>query len=224
MDETPEREASAKLAQHLAVAVQVAEAVIRLRQHGLERHAAASAQAAAAARAERAAQHAADRVGYHPALDRDWVRTAGLTELGRAWGAAAGWADTDPAAHVAATRIETRLAEMAPTAMTRYQQLRDTGADRVGAMRDVLTHLAAESHARAAGPRVFVADAGPAGQATQQQAAQARRTTGAGYRHPADAAADSFPRPYTTVTPAAAGAAAAARPAAGRGKTRALTR
>lgn len=49
MDEGPEREASAKLAQHLAVAVQVAEAVIRLRQQQTERRAAATEQVAAAA-------------------------------------------------------------------------------------------------------------------------------------------------------------------------------
>jgi len=48
---------------------------------------------------------------------------------------------------------------MAPTAMTRFDQLRAGGLDRTAAMRDLLGHLAAESSYR---PRVFVAEPGPA--------------------------------------------------------------
>jgi hypothetical protein len=173
VEETPEREASAKLAQHLAVAVQVAEAVIRLRQQRVETQAAASQQAAGAARAERIAQHAADRVVYSRAFDRDWTSTASVADLGRVWGAATGWADTDPTADVAASRAETRLAEMAPAAMDRYQHMRDSGVDRAQAMRDVLARVATESRP----PRVFVAGAGPsAAQANADTAAhEARR-------------------------------------------------
>jgi hypothetical protein len=159
MDEGPEREAAAKLAQHLAVAVQVAEAVIRLQAQRAETRAAGHAQAAAAGRAERTAQHAADRVVWSRALDPRRASAADLADLGRAWGAAAGWADTDPTADVAARRVEARLAEMAPTAMTRFDRLRAGGLDRTAAMRDVLGHLAAESSYR---PRVFVAEPGPA--------------------------------------------------------------
>lgn len=217
MDEAPEREASAKVAQHLAVAVQVAEAVIRMRQQATERRAAATEQAAAAARAERVAQHAADRVVYSPALDRYWISQADLADLGRVWGAAAGWADTDPAANVVATRIEARLAEMAPAAMARFDELREFGTDRIDAMHDVLAHIAAESAARSAEPRVFVADGAP-----PNQTADGRRSTTPG-RHPADTAADSYPHPYTVVnrTPERN---TASQPAAARGKTRALTR
>lgn len=277
MDQTPDGEASAKLAQHLAVATQIAEAVIRLRQQQTERRAVATEQAAAAARAETIAQHTADRVVYSQALDPEWTAKADLGDLGRAWGAAAGWADTDPLATVAATRVENRLSEIAPAAMARFHELRDTGTDRIDAMRDVLAHVALESSYQ---PRVFVPEPG---QASTDAAAQARadtaafqarrseatpddlatprvdehaegvnaatplreeqgtwqgqadaartsafahrRTTEAGQPHPGDVAAESFPRPYTEVTPAAAGKTATSTSAvATRTKTRTLTR
>ncbi len=274
MDEGPEREASAKLAQHLAVAVQVAEAVIRMRQQHTEQRAASTEQAAAAARAERIAQHTADRMVWVHALDSDWTGRADLHELGRAWGAASGWADTDPAANVAATRVETRLSEMAPNAMTRFDELRESGTDRIEAMRDVLAHVAAESSYQ---PRVFVGEPGQSdvagdpqsrantaanearqseatpddlstprvdehaegmvaavprrdeqsawqGQADAAAAFAGRRTTETGHPHPADLAAESYPRPYVEVTPAAAGKAAATTAAATKSKTRSLSR
>lgn len=279
MDEGPEKEASAKLAQHLAVAVQIAEAVIRLRQQHTERQAVATEQAAAGARAQATAQHTADRVVFSQALDPEWTAKADLRDLGRAWGAATGWADTDPVANVAATRVETRLTEMAPASMARFSELREDGTDRITAMRDVLANVAAESSYR---PRVFVAEPG---QATADADAQARadtdafqargsestpddlatptvdehadgvaaatprrdeqgawqsqadagaartsafagrRTTGTGQPHPADVAAENFPRPYTTVTPATAGkTVATTTTVAAKTKTRTLSR
>ena len=280
MDEGPEKEASAKLAQHLAVAVQIAEAVIRLRQQQTEQRAAATEQAAAAARAQATAQHTADRMVFSQALDLDWAAKAELGDLGRAWGAATGWADTDPVANVAASRVEGRLSEMAPAAMARFHELRETGTDRITAMRDVLANVAAESGYR---PRVFVAEPGQATDADAQARADTaafhargseatpddlatptvdehaegvatatprrdeqgawqgqadatadaartsafarRRTTETGQPHPADVAAENFPRPYTTVTPATAGkAVATTSPVAVKTKTRTLTR
>lgn len=281
MDEGPEKEASAKLAQHLAVAVQIAEAVIRMRQQQTEQKAVATEQAAAATRAQTTAQHTADRTVYGQALDPQWTAKADLHDLGRAWGAAAGWADTDPVADVAAARVETRLTEMAPASMARFHELRETGTDRIEAMRDVLAGVAAESSYR---PRVFVAEPAQAttdgdaqaradtasfqaGQyeatpddlstptvdehaegvragtprrdeqgAWQSQAADAaadaaasafagRRTTETGQPHPGDVAADSFPRPYTAVTPASTGKTVATTTAvAAKTKTRTLSR
>ena len=273
MDGAPEQEASAKLAQHLAVATQIAEAVIRLRQQNTERQAAATEQAAAAARAETIAQHTADRVVFGQALDPDWTAKADPPNLGRAWGAAAGWADTDPMANVAATRVETRLSEMAPAAMVRFDELRESGTDRIEAMRDVLANVAAESDYQ---PRVFVADSaqgtgardaqaqadaagsvarrseatpddprtprvdeyteavvGAVGVRNRQDDYQAaadalggRRVTETGQPHPADVAAESFPRAYTEVTPAAAGktGSSAAAAVATKTKTRTLSR
>lgn len=166
MDDGPEREASAKLAQHLAVAAQVAEAVIRMRQHQVERQAASTQQAAAAARAERTAQHAADRMVWTPALDSTWTSQADLPDLGRSWAAAAGWADTDPVANIAATRVEARLSDLAPAAMAHFDELRQTGTSRLEAMREVLARLTTESSSRE--PRVFVAEPGQAAAATTQ--------------------------------------------------------
>jgi hypothetical protein len=176
MDEGPEREASAKLAQHLAVAVQIAEAVIRMRQQQTERKAADTEQAAAAVRAGTTAQHTADRVVFSQALNRKWTANADLRDLGRAWGAAAGWADTDPMATVAATRVEDRLSEMAPAAMARFTELRESGTDRIDAMRDVLANVAAESSYR---PRVFVAEPGQTTTAAGATAGQHHSGTGA---------------------------------------------
>ena len=191
MDEGPEKEASAKLAQHLAVAVQIAEAATRLRQQQTERQAAGTGQAAAAARAETTAQHAAHRVAFSPALTPEWAAEADLSDLGRAWGAAAGWADTDPLAHVVATRVEDRLGEMAPAAMARFTELRDTGTDRAAAMRDVLTRVTAESLHR---PRVFIAEPGQSDSADTDSQFRAD-TAGPQARQPEGAPAD----PGTTV-------------------------
>src|SRR4051794_28235242 len=130
MSDAPEREASAKVAQYLAAGVQVAEAILRARQRRAESERAADAQRATALRAERTAQHAADRVRWARTGERSWVADASLEDLGRAWGAAAGWADTDPGADRAARRVEDRLAEMAPTSMSRYEQAREAGARR----------------------------------------------------------------------------------------------
>jgi hypothetical protein len=159
MAEAPEQEASARVAQTLAVAVQVAEVAIRLRAQRTERAAAGQAQQAGAVRTDRLARHAAARVQWSRALDPDWLAGAELAELGRAWGAAAGWADTDPTAEVAAARVEARMAQTAPTAMDRFHQLRAAGSTRVEAMRAVLADVAAEASSRA---RVFVAEPGQA--------------------------------------------------------------
>jgi hypothetical protein len=305
MDEEPESHASARIAQYMAVAVQVAEATVRLRQQRADQRAQADSQAAAAARAEVQAQRAADRMVWGQALNRSWVRSADLADLGRAWGSASGWAEVDPLANTAATRVETRLAQMAPVSMSRYDALRSQeGLTREAAMRAVLADLAAESMYRAAERRVWAADAAAdvGGLAHDDGRAAAQRSTSAGqedaqpipggdadwrlaqagepataaqigwaarllekhpdladevdlatmtrgeisvlieqmgggpriYRvtdsgqlHPADLAADSYPRPYTQVKPAAAATASApgaAEPAVRRAQTRALTR
>lgn len=218
MDEHPDRDASATLARHLAVAVQVAEAAIRLRQHALDRSSIASEHTTAAVRAEQRTRHAADRLTYTPALNSRWVQTASLANLGTAWGAAAGWADADPTAAVATTRIESRLADLAPAAMAEYDRLRAAGADRLDALRAVLPHMNKDTTERG-GPTSRTAehvrrDAHPA---------PTRRTTASGHPHPADVAAASHPRPYTTVLPALP-ATASPTPAAARAARQTLTR
>jgi len=69
LHEAPEAEASAKLAAHLAVAAQLAETIIRMRQQREDKLATATGQEAAGLRAERTTRHAADRV--------TWSRTDG---------------------------------------------------------------------------------------------------------------------------------------------------
>src|SRR5664279_3023947 len=96
MAEAPEQEASARVAQTLAVAVQVAEVAIRLRAQRTERAAAGQAQQAGAVRTDRLARHAAARVQWSRALDPGWLAGAELAELGRAWGAAAGRCRPNP--------------------------------------------------------------------------------------------------------------------------------
>jgi hypothetical protein len=193
VDETPEREASAKVAQHLAAAVQVAEAIFRLRQQAADRQITADRAAGGAARAERHAQYAADRIRWAAALDRDWADTS-LTDLGRAWGAAAGWADTDPAANAAATRVEARLDDLAPHTMARYYELREAGRTRTNAMRDVLAHLATEDQLRRAGRRVFVAEPAP----PTNTAGHTQRLISA-----EDLVRETYPRRFTHVRPEA---------------------
>src|SRR5262249_28691011 len=144
----------------------------------------------AAAQAERIATHAADRVVYTPALNRDWVGTANVLDLGRAWGAAAGWADVDPVAHVAATRVEQRLAEMAPNAMARFAELRGTGMDRIEAMRDVLPRVATEI---AYQPTAFVAPGRPGPTQTADE-----RDASAAAQYAANAAAEQARRSEAT--------------------------
>jgi len=201
MAEAPEQEASARVAQTLAVAVQVAEVAIRLRAQRTERAAAGQAQQAGAARADRLARHAAARVQWSRALDPGWLAGAELAELGRAWGAAAGWADTDPTAEVAAARVEARMAQTAPTAMDRFHQLRAAGSTRVEAMRAVLADVAAEASSRA---RVFVAEPGQAPTPGAARNAGAPPASAAGGPDPAGADRRSQDGPAGADSPATA--------------------
>jgi len=141
LHEAPEAEASAKLAAHLAVAAQLAETIIRMRQQREDKLATATGQEAAGLRAERTTRHAADRVTWSRTDAEKWVSGAQVNDLGQAWASAAAWADTDPAADRAARRVETELTERAPEPMARYHKLRDQGWDRVAAMGTIAHQL-----------------------------------------------------------------------------------
>ena len=141
LHEAPEAEASAKLAAHLAVAAQLAETIIRMRQQREDKLATATGQEAAGLRAERTARHAADRVTWSRTDAEKWVSGAQVNDLGQAWASAAAWADTDPTADRAARRVETELTERAPEPMARYHELRDQGWDRVAAMGTIAHQL-----------------------------------------------------------------------------------
>ena len=205
MDQSLESEAGAKVAQALAVAVQVAEAVVRLRSQKAASREAAARQSEGAMKAERTAHYAADRVAWSRTSEPRWLQDASISDLGRAWGAATGWADTDPAAARAADRVEDRLRTIDPDAMTDYDQARAAGADRMTAMRDVFAQRTADPPTAR---RVFVGEPAAAtgtpwtGDTQTDTAVSSARTA-------ADIAGDSYPEAYTTVAVAQRTAAAA---------------
>ena len=195
MDQATESEAAAKVAQALAVAVQIAEAVVRLRSQKAAGREAGARQLEGAARAERTAHYAADRVTWSRTSEPRWLQDASIPDLGRAWGAATGWADTDPAAARAADRVEGRLRTIDPDAMADYDQARAAGADRMTAMRDVFAQRTTESPT---GRRVFVGE--PAAASGPSAPGGARgEADGTDARSAADIAGDSYPQAYTTV-------------------------
>ena len=197
MDQATESEAAAKVAQALAVAVQIAEAVVRLRSQKAAGREAGARQLEGAARAERTAHYAADRVTWSRTSEPRWLQDASIPDLGRAWGAATGWADTDPAAARAADRVESRLRTIDPDAMTGYDQARAAGADRMTAMRDVFAQRTPDA---ATARRVFVGESAAAASASVPGDAQGE-TDFTGARTAADIAGDSYPKAYTTVAP-----------------------
>lgn len=208
MDQATESEAAAKVAQALAVAVQIAEAVVRLRSQKAAGREAGARQLESAARAERTAHYAADRVTWSRTSEARWLEDAPIPDLGRAWGAATGWADTDPAAARAADRVEGRLRTIDPDAMADYDYARAAGVDRMTAMRDVFAQrTAAAPTAR----RVFVGEpaaaTGPSAPGDAQGEAEVT-----GVRTAADIAGESYPEAYTTVAPLRRSSAAEVRP------------
>jgi hypothetical protein len=216
MEETPDAEASAKLAQYLAVVVQVAEAVVRSRQQRAGRRADATERGTAAAA---------------------WANRLLSGATGHRPRPAAGPAEA------AADAAEAWLRQTAPDVMTRYTNLRRDGADRLDAMRNVLTEITADSAASAGGyaqtrgetaawdarrregtpddPATPTIDEHVDGlraavprrdeQVAWQHdaewlwtgdAALIRRMPGSTRPHPADLAALAFPQPYVRVQPA----------------------
>lgn len=118
MDETPDQEASAKLAQYLAIAVQVAEALVRARQQRTNMR----------AHAMRAVPRASRRA---PQNDPP-VGQADRASAGRSTGA------------TAADAVDNWIADIDPEAFRRVTRLRAEGADRLDAMRTVLVELTAD--------------------------------------------------------------------------------
>ncbi len=184
LEQPIESEAGAKVAQALAVAVQVAEAVLRLRSQRAASREAQARQLEGAVKAQRTAHYAADRVTWSRTSEPRWLQDASITDLGRAWGAATGWAGTDPAAARGADRVEDRLRTIDPDSMDSYDQARAAGADRMTAMRDVFAQRTADV---ATDRRVFVGEPARAAGAAD------------GGRTAADIAAESHPEAYTTV-------------------------
>ena len=100
---------------------------------------------------ERAAYELA-RAGWAPARDRRFLAQADLLQAGRAWSAAAAYADADPEAADAVRTCEQRLRILHPYAMAWYDRLRGEGAAPLGAMREALPLFARAPHPRPGDP------------------------------------------------------------------------
>jgi hypothetical protein len=137
---SPEAEASAKAAMHLAAAVHLAEVALRIRQDLARRD-------TSRAKAELAARHAADRVAWARATDRQWLASAALPDLAKSWRAAAVWAERDPAAARSTAALEEQLRERMPGPMAVYDSHRQAGQDRVTAMRQAMDAAAPAAEA-----------------------------------------------------------------------------
>jgi hypothetical protein len=193
--DAPESEGAARAAQFAAMSVTVLEAVARLRAQRATEHATADERIAAGERAQRIAEHAGARVRWSPAHDDTWLHRAGSGDLARAWGAAAIWADTDVDAHEAVQRVERRLQELHPAAMTVYHEARAACTEPADAMRTAAPLFA--------------------GQPATQTTADSRQHHDAATpkpRDPRDVAADGYPYP-TAEAVASAGRRRSAVPA-----------
>ena len=89
LQESPDAEAAARLAQMVAMSATVVEAVARLHASRTADRADTDQRAAAATRAQRISVHAAARVAWSPAHQDDWLYQATTSDLVRAWSAAA---------------------------------------------------------------------------------------------------------------------------------------
>ena len=172
--DSPDGDAAARLAQMVAMTATLAEAVARLQANRTADRAGTDERAAAAARAQRITEHAAARVAWSPAHTDDWLYRATTPDLVRAWSAATRWAASDPDATHTAARLETRLRQLQPAAMTAYDEARSTGADPGPAMRAAAQH--------------FTYPLPPPNRNTAVSAQPSRRA-------PREVAADAYPHP-----------------------------
>lgn len=92
------------------------------------------------------------RLSYAPAHDPQWLAQADFVQTARAWGGAACFADSDPAASLALRRCEGRLRELHPYAMARYDRLRTEGMTPLDAMRETVPLFARSPTSAPANP------------------------------------------------------------------------
>jgi hypothetical protein len=117
-----------------------------------QQQAADDQQAARAARGQQRAAEQQGRTGWAPANDPDWLGQAGLLQTARAWGAAAPFAEFDPAAAAALRNGEDRLRQLHPYAMAYYDRLRADGHGSIDAMRDTVPLFTREPDVRTGQP------------------------------------------------------------------------
>jgi hypothetical protein len=163
---------SQRAAQMVSLVAAAAEVALRRRALHTARQTARDEQERRRIQQEESAYLAQVRAQWAPALDARWLAQADLLQAGRAWGAAAPWADAYVEAAAALQRTEERLWVLHPYAMTQYDRLRSEGADPVDAMRGSVHLFLREPHARPGQPapaRLSV-EAGRPGTSTMPEA------------------------------------------------------
>jgi hypothetical protein len=143
---------SQRAAQMVSLVAAAAEVALRRRALNAARQAARDEQERQQLAEQTRAARAQFRARWAPALDGRWLAQADLVQAGRAWGAAAPWADAEPEAAAALRRAEDRLRTLHPYAMTQYDRLRSEGASPLDAMGEVARLFAREPHARPGQP------------------------------------------------------------------------
>ncbi|GII56051.1 hypothetical protein Pth03_44400 [Planotetraspora thailandica] len=150
------------------VAVTTTQVLLQLKAQRVRAQAERERQAADALRARQRAEHRAARLQWLPANDPAWLRKADLLQVSRAWGAAAPYAASDPAAERAQLKCEERLRELHPYAMNRYDRLRAEGHAPEAAMREVAPMFAREPRPRTGYPAAVRRQLSPAVQLAHQ--------------------------------------------------------
>ena len=143
---------SQKAAQLVAMVGAAYEIAARRKATRAARDAARTEQQRRALQEQERAARADARARWAPAHDARWLAQADLLQVGRVWGAAAPYADTDPEAASALRKAEGRLRVLHPYAMARYDRLRAEGADPLEAMQEAVHLFAREPHARPGQP------------------------------------------------------------------------
>jgi hypothetical protein len=143
---------SSRAAQMISLAAAAAEVAARRVALRTARQAARDEQGRRALQdAERATRERV-RVRWAPAHDARWLAQAGLVQVAGIWGAAAAYANGDPAAAAALRKSEERLRTLHPYAMARYDRLREEGASPMDAMREAAPLFVRAPHARPGDP------------------------------------------------------------------------
>ena len=130
-------------AQLATIAATAAQTALRIRAQRLAAHQAHDQDSVDAQRAVLRTEHAAARLAWAPALERDFPTTASGTDAAHVWAAAQPWADHDPTARAAAQKAEQRLAVLYPHLIVRYEARLADGLDPTDAMADAATVLEA---------------------------------------------------------------------------------
>jgi hypothetical protein len=143
---------SQRAAQMVSLVAAAAEVALRRRALHTARKAARDEQERQRIQQEERVFLAQVRAQWAPALDARWLAQADLLQAGRAWGAAAPWADAYMEAAAALHKAEGRLRTLHPYAMTQYDRLRSEGIHPIDAMRRSVHLFLREPHARPGEP------------------------------------------------------------------------